>query len=168
MKDAIFTIEVIRHILANGYDNDGDHDCFQRDSTNAIIFQQSWWHSAFAAALPGTGIRHIKPYDICMDLTVDAPTEIYKRRYGRDSYRKHEAIMPGTKVTFRALVADHVAESNLRTMLDRIGRFIGLSPYGHRLGYGKFRLLTLTVQPSEADRREENENGRTIKNRQQA
>lgn len=166
MKDAIFTIEVIRHILANGYDSDGDHDRFQRDSTNAIIFQQSWWHSAFAAALPGTGIRHIKPNDICMDLTVDTKTELYKRRYGRDSYRVHEAIMPGTKVTFQALVADHVAESNLRTLLDRIGRFIGLSPYGHKLGFGKFRLLGLEVKPSDADRRKETDNGRTVKDRQ--
>ena len=166
MKDANFTIEVIRHILANGYDNDGDHDRFQRDSTNAIIFQQSWWHSAFAAALPGTEIRHIKPNDICMDLTVDAATELYKRRYGRDSYRVHEAIMPGTKVRFQALVADHVAESNLRTLLDRIGRFIGLSPYGHKLGFGKFRLLELEVKPSDADRGKETDNGRAVKNRQ--
>lgn len=168
MKDASFTIEVIRHILANGSDSDEGHDSFQRDSTNAIIFQQSWWHSAFAAALPGTGIRHIKPNDICMDLTVDTKTELYKRKYGKDSYRVHEAIMPGTKVTFRALVADHVSDSNLRTLLDRIGRFIGLSPYGHKLGFGKFRLLDLNVQPSDADRRKESEHGRAPQNRQQA
>ena len=153
MKDATFTIEVLRHILANGSDAGGDHDRFQRDSEGNIIFQQSWWHSAFAAALPGTGIRHIKPNDICMDLTVNVLTEKYNRRYGKDSYRIHEAIMPGEIVTFRALVADHVSESNLQILLDRVGRFIGLSPYGHKLGYGKFKLIEVTVQPSEADHR---------------
>lgn len=166
MKDATFTIEVIRHILANGTDSTGDHDRFQRDSTGSIIFQQSWWFSAFAAALPGTGIRHIKPNDICMDLTVDVLTELYKRRYGKDSYRVHEAIMPGSQVTFRALVADHVSESNLYALLDRVGRFIGLSPYGHKLGYGKFRLLEVTVQPSDADQNKERTHGRAVENRE--
>ena len=58
--------------------------------------------------------------------------------------------MPGTKVTFEALVDDLVTESALRNILTRVGRFIGLSPYGHKLGYGMFHLIDLKIQKSTA------------------
>jgi hypothetical protein len=152
MKDATFEVEFIQHVLANS-GPDGKQCVFQRTSDDALVFQQSWWHSAFASAIEGVDdLRHIKPGDICMDLQVTAPTEMYKRRYGANRFRVHEAIMPGTIVTFSAIVDDRVTESNLKLILRRVGRFIGLSPFGHRLGFGKFRLLDVTVQASEARR----------------
>ena len=57
--------------------------------------------------------------------------------------------MPATKVTFEAVVADHVTESSLATILDRMGKFVGLSPYGYRLGYGKFNVVSVEVAPSD-------------------
>lgn len=152
MKDVQFTVEFIQHVLSN-VDPSGKQCKFQRTSDGALIFQQSWWHSAFAHATDGVDdLRHIKPGDISMDLQVNAPTEMYKRRYSAKRFRVHEAIMPGTKVTFSAIVDDRVSESNMHLLLDRVGRFIGLSPFGHRLGYGKFKVLDVSVQPSAACR----------------
>lgn len=150
MKDVAFTVEFIQHSLANS--KPGSKECvFQRTSTGALVFQQSWWHSAFMSGIKGVeDLRHVKPGDICMDLQVNAPTEMYRRRYGNNRYRVHEAIMPGTVVTFKALVGDHVTESNLKLLLDRVGRFVGLSPFGHRLGYGLFNVFDVVVAPSSA------------------
>jgi hypothetical protein len=150
VKDVRFTVEFTQHVLANGTGPQGERDVFQRDGQNRLIFQQSWWYSAFRRAMEMEHIRTIKPGDISMDLCVEAATELYQRRYGRGEVRTHEAIMPGTKVTFNAVVDDSVTESTLRRILERMGRFVGLSPYGHKLGYGHFHLLELIVAPSEA------------------
>jgi hypothetical protein len=150
MKDVTFTVEITSHVLANGTGEHNRRDTFQRDSQNRLIFQQNWWYSAFSTTLDMLRIRGIKPSDIFMDLTVDAQTEIYHRRYGQNQVRVHEAIMPGTRVTFHAVVADHVTRSTLTAILERMGRFVGLSPYGHKLGYGHFNLLELHVTPSES------------------
>ena len=81
MKDVIFVIEVTSHILANSANSDGNKDQFQRDSTGAMIFQQAWWYSAFSRAMELAKVRGIKPADINMNLSVNAATELYKRRY---------------------------------------------------------------------------------------
>ena len=149
MKNAEFTVEVVSHILACGLGPNGERDHFARTSDGELIFNQSWWFSAFTSAIQGSGIRGIKPNHIAMQLTVDAETAIYKRRYGHAKYRIHEAIVPGTEVTFRALVADHITESSLKAILERMGAFIGISPYGHNLGFGMFRVISVKINPSE-------------------
>jgi hypothetical protein len=150
MKDAKFTLEFTSHVLANGIGPKGEPDHFQRDGQNQLVFQQSWFHSAFTRAIDIARIRGVKASDIQVDLTFTAPTQIYKRRYGDSKYRTHEAIMPGTRVVFCALVADQVTDQVLRMLLERMGKFIGLSPYGYRLGYGKFSVADVTVAPSDA------------------
>lgn len=150
MKDARFTLEFTQHVLANGTGPDGKPDRFQRDGANNIIFQQSWFHSAFCQAIELAHMRGIKAGDIHMDLTFTAPTQLYNRRYGPEKYREHEAIYPGTKVTFNAVVADHVTDQMLKQILERMGKFVGLSPYGFKLGFGKFGVVEVTVAPSDA------------------
>jgi len=149
MKETQFALEFTSHVLANSTNFDGQKDMFQRDSDDKLIFQQSWWYSAYTKAIELSRLRGVKPGDISMDLTVEAATQLYDRRYGDNKTRTHEAIMPGTVVEFNAVVADHVTESILRLILDKMGTFVGLSPYGFRLGYGKFKVKSITMSPSE-------------------
>lgn len=149
MKDATFTLEFTTHVLANGIGPDGEKDHFQRDSTKALVWQQSWWYSAFTRAIELAHLRRIKAADIHMNLSVNAATDIYRRRYGDDNYRTHEAIMPGTRVSFEAVVADHITTSNLTSILDKMGKYVGLSPYGYKLGFGKFNVIKVEVASSE-------------------
>lgn len=148
MKEAYFVLEFTSHVLANSTNTDGDKDKFMRDSDNKLIFQQSWWYTALTKAIEFSQLKGIKPSDISMDLTVDANTEVYTRRYGDNKTRKHEAIMPGAVVKFNAIVADHITESTLQQLFLKLGTFVGLSPYGFRLGYGKFKVREIYVQPS--------------------
>jgi hypothetical protein len=149
MKDAKFVLEFTTHVLANGIGPDGERDHFQRDSENNLIWQQSWWYSAFTRSIELAHIRGIKAADINMNLAVSTKTEMYRRRYGEGKFRTHEAIMPGTRVEFEAIVADRVTESVLDTILERMGKYVGLSPYGYKLGYGKFNVISVDVAPSE-------------------
>ena len=150
MKEVKFELEFTSHVLANSTNVQGQQDVFQRDGDDNLVFQCSWWYSALTKAIELARIRGIKASDISMDLTVKAPTEIYNRKYGGDQYRKHEAIMPGTTVTFNGMVGDNVTASVLADILHKLGSYIGLSPFGHGIGAGRFRLKSLTVEPSDA------------------
>lgn len=152
MKNASFTLEFTTHVLANSLStkSKSDKDIFQRDSAGRMIWQQNWWYSAFAQAIDLAKTRNIKSSDIHMDLVVDAPTKVYTRKYGEDLYRKHEAIFPGAQIKFLAVVSDYVTQSQLEKILTVMGKFIGLSPYGYKLGYGKFNVLACVVEPSDS------------------
>lgn len=150
MKDASFTLSFTSHVLANGTGPRGEPDHFQRDTDNKIVFQQCWFHSAFSRGIELAHLRNIKGSDIQMDLTFDAKTEPFDRRYGEGKFRLHEAIMPGTQVTFNAVVSDHITEQVLKQLLEKMGKFVGLSPYGYKLGYGKFSVVKVVVEPSDA------------------
>ena len=148
MKEATFEVEFTTHVLANSTNSQGQKDYFGRDHANNLIFQQSWFHAAFTKAISLARLRGIKANEISMDLSIQAPTEMYNRKYGENLYRMHEAIMPGTAVKFSAMVSDNVTESMLQSMLEKMGTYIGLSPYGHNLGYGHFRVISVSVAPS--------------------
>ena len=148
MKNATFTVEFVRHVLAKDRGPNGERDVFERDGTGALIFQQSWWYSAFRKAIEGAALRGIKPSDIDMDPFVRAETQQWTRRYQPGKTRTHETIMPGTQVTFHASVADHVTESNLTEILKRMGKYVGISPFGYKLGFGRFRVVSVQVDPS--------------------
>ena len=150
MKYATFTIEFISHCLSHG-NRIPTEDCdkFQRDGDNALIFHQSWFYTAFAKALGAIQLRGVRPGDILVDPTVNAPTTVFNRRYSRVKFRKHESILSGTRVTFKAMVSDNITTSVLNTLLKHVGAFIGISPYGYKLGYGKFNVIEVEVQPSD-------------------
>ncbi|MEE8575668.1 MAG: hypothetical protein V3T31_00290 [candidate division Zixibacteria bacterium] len=153
MKDATFTIEFVSHCLASGRSRDpGDKvDRFDKDGSGKLIWKYSWWYSAIQQAIKIGSFKGIKPNDVNICLTVNAPIEVFKRRVVEGDnvwYKNHEAIMPGGQITFEAVVADHVTEQLLSEVLSRTGKFIGVSPYGHNLGFGRFEVVDVTVAPS--------------------
>jgi len=148
MKEAKFTIEFITHCLAVSSGSKKDScEYFDRDSKDRIIWKQSWWYTALNSTISMYKIRGVKPNDFNISLLVEAKVQIFKRRYGQNGFRKHEAIMPGTRVTFNAVVADNVTESTLTHILEKMGDYVGVSPYGHNLGYGKFVVIDVELAP---------------------
>jgi len=145
MKDATFTIEFVSHCLANGRDPKTKCDVFSKDSRGRLIWQTAWWHAAFQRAISEGRIHGIKPTQINVCLVVDAAVEIYHRRIEENWYRDHEAVCPGTKVKLSAVVDDGITETVLLALLERVGKFIGISPWGHHLGYGRFEVIDINV-----------------------
>jgi hypothetical protein len=145
MKDAKFTLEFVSHCLANGRSQDRNCDTFDRDSEGRLIWSFVWFYAAFQKAIDGAGLYDLKPGYINPCLTVNAKVSIYKRKIKENWFRRHEAIDPGTRVTFAAVVDDVVTESSLRTLLDWVGKFVGISPYGYNLGFGRFNVIEVVV-----------------------
>lgn len=147
MKNGKIEVEFVTHCLSSG-NRDAVSDRFVKDSNQAIIWNQSWWYSALTSAIPGSAVREIKPGHFNFNPIVKAATQSYRRKYSRDKYRTHESIFPGTRVTFEFVVPDHVTESMVSKVMDYLGKFVGLSPYGFNLGYGKFELKKTEIAPS--------------------
>jgi hypothetical protein len=145
MKDAKFTLEFVSHCLANGRSQDRNCDTFDRDSEGRLIWSYVWWYSALQKAVDGAKLSSPKPAQVNVCLTVEAPVSIYKRKIKENWFRRHEAIDPGTRVTFAAVVDDVVTESSLRTLLDWVGKYVGISPYGYNLGFGRFNVIEVVV-----------------------
>ena len=147
MKNGKLEIEFVTHCLSSG-NRDTVSDRFVKDSEQHIIWNQSWWYSALSAAIPQAGVRDVKPGHFNFNPVVCAKTQMYRRKYNGDKYRVNESIMPGTKVEFEFVVPDHVTTAMLRKIMEYLGKYIGLSPYGYKLGYGKFNVVQATVDSS--------------------
>lgn len=142
MKEVKFTVEFMQPALANGCLEE-DECKFPRTSDGKIVFQESWWYSAISATVLNLpDFEHIRPSDIHMDPEVDVETKMYTRKFNGTQERVHECIPAGSKVTFSAMIGPHIPEEDFKAVMDRLGRFVGISPFGHRLGFGKFKLVS--------------------------
>ena len=151
MKDAKFTLEFVTHCLANGRRDGEKIEVFPRDSAGRLIWKHSWWYAAFMKAINQAGLRDIKAGQINVCLTVEADVSVHRRRIKDKWHRAHEAIFPGTRVTFEAVVDDAVTQTTLETLLERVGKYIGISPWGHNLGFGRFEVVDVDVGPGVAE-----------------
>jgi hypothetical protein len=151
MKDATFTLEFVTHCLANGREKGGDTDVFSRDSSGKLIWKHSWWYAAFSKAIKQAKLHDVKPNQINVCLTVPAQVAVHTRRIKETWTRSHEAIFPGTQVTFDATVDDAITETILETLLERVGKYVGISPWGHNLGFGRFEVIDVTVESGVPD-----------------
>ena len=148
MKKADIKVEYLTHCLASGNRDDDGADTFEKDHEGNLIWHKSWWYSAVAKSIDLTGLRNVKPGNFHFDLCVSAPVVKFHRKYGKGNFRVHEAIEPGTVVAFKAIVADHVTEHQIRELFDTMGTYIGLTPYGFNLGYGNFKLIDVKLDSS--------------------
>lgn len=147
MKNGKLEIEFVTHCLASG-NRDTVSDRFMKDSEGRVVWNQSWWYSALTTAILQSGVRDVKPGHFNFNPVVVAETQLYRRKYNGDKFRTHESIMPGTKVEFEFIVPDQVTEGMVRRIMEYLGKYIGLSPYGYKLGYGKFNVSRATVDSS--------------------
>lgn len=144
MKRATIKISVITPILAN-YAGEERRNSFSRDRDGRVVFQHTWWYTAILAAIGQTRIRGIKPGDISISPVVEVETDRYQRQYGDKGTRDHECIPARAPVTLEAVVSDHVTKSGLSTIFEHLGNFVGMSPFGHNLGYGRFNVDSIDV-----------------------
>jgi len=144
MTKGYVEVEFLKPCLSCGNRDDEDKDKFQRASDDSIIWSQSWWHAVLVKAKRDLEMD-VNVSDITFSLSVVADTGTYRRKYSGNKYRNHEAIMTGTKVKFDFALKNKVTLEDLQKMMEHIGTFVGVSPYGYNLGYGKFRVLDVVA-----------------------
>lgn len=141
MIQGYILVEFLQPCLSCGNrEFEGDMDRFQRASDGSIIWSQSWWHAVLNRAKKSLNMD-VRLSDIQFSLSVTAETAPHQRRYGGKKYRVHEAILPGNPVRFDFALDNNVSPEELEQLMRHIGKFIGISPYGYNLGYGKFEVL---------------------------
>ena len=146
MKKAKIEVQFSTAVLANGIATDGKRDHFSRDALKNLLFKPAWWHAALRTAVEMSGVRGLSVSDIHMNLAVPDPGTTMVKHVYDGGERRHETIPPGAKVVFEALVSDSVDKSSLSAVFGLLGSYIGLSPHGHNLGFGRFTLLDVTLE----------------------
>lgn len=163
MRDFKATIEFTTPSLATWMRGDAlaaredDIDRFQRTDAGKIVFQPQWLFAAITGGIlqAGPGLRDLNPSDIRIEATFDAKTGLYPTRspsregFGYDETVEREAILPGTRVTLDITTKDHVSLDKLRRVVITMGKLIGISPFGHAMGYGLFNLYDLIETSAE-------------------
>ena len=149
MRDMKITIEFLTPCLVlSKIDRKTNCEYFDRDSHGDIIWNSGWWRSAINKTVDMFDIESLSSQDFTWALPVKCTTDKHKvkchgKRHIR--YRKHECIPVGVPVTFEAAVSDTVDEADAEDLFTRVGKYVGMSPYGYKLGYGKFIVLSINI-----------------------
>lgn len=138
-------------MLANSIkpeDGEDATDKFRRDEGGFdIVVHQNQIYAMLEAAADcvSTGID-INDLRYSLSLQLQSPTTIYSRSYRKDGetkFRKHESVGIGDKVSFQLYAPDRVTVKQLACLFEAAGKFVGLSPYGYKWGYGRFNVNTV-------------------------
>jgi hypothetical protein len=141
--EVIAQIQFVRPCLGNV--RKPDFDRLLRDPDGEVIFLATWWRSAFLKAARAIN-RYYKLVDkIRPALTVSGPVSHIKRWYGNDSsaFKVHEGFDTGTTVTAQFLLPSGMTLDQFRELLETVGCYFGISPYGWKAGYGIFHVLSV-------------------------
>ncbi len=137
-------------------------DKMMRDTDGHVTFSQTWWRTVICQGAESYGKHQDRVKGVLWAPIVDGTTKLYRRYYHLSSeqgapqkmYKDHEAFLAGEIIGVKALVPDDIPLEDLRDIMAIAGEYFGISPFGWRMGYGKFKVL-------EAVRTRKDQNERT-------
>ena len=105
------------------------------------VFLQSWWTAAFRLAAQGLNRHFREAGQIMVAPCVDGHLDHYDRASADGlKPRRHEAFLAGTEVKVNFYLPPGLSQAEFMEMLSFVGKYVGVSPFGHRDGYGRFEL----------------------------
>lgn len=122
---------------------------FARDANNAIRLGPDVWKNALTMAQA----------DICSHYNLEGvlpanwirtpSTQLYKRRYNQTKTDYFEIVQKGAHLKTEFLVRGHnfpqsPGQDGLTKLLNHIGEWIGISPWGVKYNYGRFTVVHVT------------------------
>jgi len=124
----------------------------QRGPDGNVIFAQTWWRTIIGQGARSYGKHQERVRSVLWTSTVDGTTKMFRRYYYlRDAngdrqqcFRDHESFLAGEVIGVKALVPDDVPLEDLRDIMSIAGEYFGISPFGWKKGYGKFKVLEIT------------------------
>ena len=121
-----------------------DFDRMERDQDGIVIFLPTWWRSAFAKAAKAINHYHDLVNKIHPALPIFGPVTRVPRRYGRkpQDIKVHEGFAVGATVECSFLLPSEMTANQFTELLEAVGNYIGISPYGWKSGkFGFFKVL---------------------------
>lgn len=120
-------------------------DRMLRDPEGDVIFLQSWWRAVLSYGAQAFG-RYQKEIEMVQtDPKVKGELSTYRRYYRPNEFKLHEAFLTGTEIEVRFCLPRAIGPAEFKELLTLAGRYVGVSPYGHKQDYGRF--LVLSVEP---------------------
>jgi len=138
-------LEFATPCLGNERNDDPEPNRMIRSGSGGIIFLQSWWHGCTAAAAERFSMHQQRIRAVKWSAEVEGESTLIDRFYykgaGTKHIKKHEGFAACATVGVRALVPDDVPLEDFKSILSIAGEFFGISPFGWKKGYGRFKVL---------------------------
>lgn len=120
-----------------------------------VTFSQTWWRTIVCQGAESYGKHQNRVKSILWTAAVDGTPKIFRRHYSlketdgvkffvRRIAVDHEAFLAGDVIGIKALVPDDVPLGDLRDLMGIAGEYFGISPFGWKKGFGKFKVLEVT------------------------
>ena len=109
----------------------------------SIALDDRWWREAFTRAAKDVKLTFDSEEITFADyFAVSAiEPEPYTRVYNKIHKERFEAIPIGTVIRMElVLVQDHTPDE-LTRLVNHVGKFYGLSPWGNKFRYGRFKIV---------------------------
>lgn len=117
----------------------------RRDGVGRVVIMPNVWKLIINKSAPTCGVSPRICKSIRWDPVVDGEPKLFERMWSDESTGGskrgvdcHESFPAGAIVGIRALVPDDLTPDQLSKILNVAGSFCGVSPWGHRHGFGRF------------------------------
>ena len=117
-----------------------DYDRFERDGDGSVIFLASWWREVLQYGAQAFGKHQGLITDIHMHAKIIGEVKIYRRYYGPNKYKEHEAFLRDDVVFLKAMLPTGLPAEDFEEILRLAGNYRGIAPYGWKDGYGQFEV----------------------------
>ena len=135
-------LELTSPILAGERDTDGVNK-FRRDASGRIMFPPHCWFSALRAACAQTGTA-IPDGSINVSGSLDIYPELTQMQHTVDNRtvsKIHEVLNAGARFDQVVNATAHVDKETIERLITYVGQFVGVSPFGYKQGFGRFRIV---------------------------
>lgn len=120
-------------------------DLMERDGQGNVVFLNSWWHDLLVYGSRALNRHQNTILQVRIHPHIQGEVKKYRRYYGPDKYKDHEAFLAGDEITIRAMLPDGMCEHDFREILRLAGGYRGISAYGWQNGFGRFTVKPLDI-----------------------
>ena len=123
-------------------------DKMERSPEGNVIISAVRWRFIMVRAADVYNRHQKRVLDVMWNAEIDGTTKIFKRHYRIEEngqsftrVKEHEAFLRGDTVGVRALVPDDIPIREFEEILSLAGEYFGISPFGWKRGFGKFKVM---------------------------
>lgn len=120
-----------------------------------IIINKEQWATKFFKSATDLGLV-VDLNSIRFDESYLSPSiHLYRRKYNKIKFELFECLRTGTVITTYLLLDNNpafpITDDEVNSILGHMGKYYGITEWGEKFGYGRFKVLELTNKRNEAN-----------------
>ena len=140
MKEVEVKLQFITPCLANNRHD--TRDLFDKDKAGNVMMMPSWWKSILEYGASALNKHQDSVKEIRVHPVVDGVPKVYKRYWGNNQYKEHEAFLKDDVIGIKVLIPNTMPYKDLLDIFKLAGPYKGISPYRWDEGYGLFNVVS--------------------------